>query len=292
MNSQELLENYTRGLSSGGKTRSLFLKFARDFLEYADGDLSREVIMKYTDHLRRKHKYSDGSINFVFRVIRTLFNRNEWMLRESGFEWPFRRGESPTIREDRIQAPALHPNTVIREIEAVRKDGDLEQAFFLALSTIYGLRRVEMLELVGEDVRIKDRTIHIATVKHGRERTHVIPEVIIPYLEAYNLDKRVSEFYLYTLWYQIENKIKLAHTDQVGWHSIRRTLNTLLLRKLPESMVMSFLRWKQRTSSHMPFRYSAIKFVGEEGVTTEVVGEALDVDNEVFKVHPFLEYWK
>ena len=285
MDNSKLLEQYAKGLASEGNTRTLYLRFARDFLEYAEGDFSKEKVNNYLDHLRKRHKYSDGTVNFAFRIIRTLFQRN-------GLEWPFRRGEAPAIREDSIQAPALHPNTIGRIIETVRKNGEADEAAFIALSTTYGLRRVEMMELTQNDVRIRDRTIHIATAKHGRERTHLIPPEIIPYLERYDFNQRVSEFGLFVLWHRIEYKIGLNHTDQVGWHSIRRTLNTLLLRRLPEATVMSFLRWKQRTSSHMPFRYSAIRFVGEEGVTTEVIGEALDVDNEVFQVHPFLEYWR
>ena len=292
MNNAELLEQYSKGLASTGKTRTLFIRFAADFLEYANSDFSREIINKYLEHLRMSHKYSDGTINLIFRVIRTLVSRNADVLKENGFEWPYRRGESPTIREDSIQAPALHPNTIIKLIGAVRESGDPEEAAFLALSTTYGLRRVEMVELSQADVRLKDKNIHIATAKHGRERTHIIPEELIPFLKGHDFSKEMSDFGLFTLWYRIENRIKLSHINQVGWHSIRRTLNTLLLRKLPESTTMSFLRWKQRTSSHMPFRYSAIKFVGEEDETIEVVGEALDVDSEVFRTHPFLEHWR
>jgi len=174
----------------------------------------------------------------------------------------------------------------------VKSGGEADEAAFVALSTTYGLRRIEMVNLEQRDIRIRDGTIHIATAKHGRERTHLIPPEIIPCLERYDFNQQISEFGLFVMWHRIEYKIGLNHTNQVGWHSIRRTLNTLLLRRLPEATVMSFLRWKQRTSSHMPFRYSAIRFVGEEGVTTEVVGEALDVDNEVFQVHPFIEYWR
>lgn len=292
MNTAALLENYSKGLASGGKTRTLYKRFAREFLEFSDGDFSREKISKYMDHLRKQHSYHDGSVNFAFRVIRTLFNRNEAILKAEGYEWPFRRGESPSIREDKIQAPALHPEIIGKAISAVKVTGSPEEKAFLALSSTYGLRRVEMVELDASDIRLKDRTIHIATAKHGRERTHLIPELLIPYLSEYDFSQERSENFLFTLWYRIEYRIGFPHTHKVGWHSIRRSLNTILLRRLPEATVMSFLRWKQRTSSHMPFRYSAIKFVGEEGESTEVVGDALDVDNQVFAVHPFLEYWR
>jgi integrase len=286
MDNQSLLENYAKRLGSRGKTRNLYLHYAQDFLDYADGKFDRETIDNYLGgRLQRKHKCSDGTINLVFRIIRTLFNRNN-------IEWPFNRGEAPQIRESKVQAPALHPNTVSKMIGAVRERGDIVMKVFLALSTVYGLRREEMVNLTQDDINLKGKTIHIATLKHGRERTHVIPEEILPYLKEYNFDEEITDYDIFVLWYQLEHLIGMRHTDHVGWHSIRRTLNTMLLRVLPEATVYGFLRWKQRTSSHMPFRYSAVKFVGEEGETTEVIGEALDVDTEVFKVHPFLKFWR
>lgn len=284
MNNTELLENYSKRLGSTGKTRSLYLRYAGAFLDYADGNLERETVDKYIARLKRQ-KYSDGSINLIFRIVRTLFSRND-------IEWPFGRGESPQIREDKIQAPALDPDIIGEMIVKVKEEGEPDEKAFLAISTTYATRRIEMVELSTEAVSIKDRTIHIATAKHGRERTHMIPEEIVPYLEPYDFDNKRSESELFTLWYRIEYLIALDHTNQVGWHSVRRTLNTLLLDQLPEATVMSFMRWKQRTSSHMPYRYSAQRFVGREGTTTKVVGEARDVDSKVFKVHPFLEYWR
>ncbi len=278
-----LLENYSKRLSSKGKTRNLYLRYAREFLDYADGNFERESIDKYMARLKRQ-KYSDGTINFAFRVIRTLFSRN-------GIEWPFNRMESPQIREGKIQAPALDPDIIGEMIQKVKDGGDPDEKAFLAISTTYGTRRIEMSELSTEDVNIKDMAIHISTAKHGRERTHIIPEEIAPYLDIYDFKEGTSEFDLFTLWYRIEYRINFAHINQVGWHSVRRTLNTLLQDELPESVVMSFMRWKQRTSSHMPFRYSAQRFVGREGMSTKVIGEAKDVDSKIFAVHPFLKYW-
>lgn len=284
MNNTELLENYSKRLGSTGKTRNLYLRFAGDFLDYASGNLNRETIDKYIARLKRR-KYSDGSVNLIFRIIRTLFNRNK-------IDWPFGRGESPQIREDRIQAPALDPDIIGEMIETVKKKGAPDEKAFLAISTTYATRRIEMVELSTQDVNITDKIIHITTAKHGRERTHMIPEEIVPYLEPYDFDNKMSESGLFNLWYRFEYLIDLNHTNQVGWHSVRRTLNTLLLDDLPEATVMSFMRWKQRTSSHMPYRYSAQRFVGREGMSTKVVGGAKDVDSKVFAVHPFLRYWR
>lgn len=292
IDNKKMLETYAKRLGSKGKTRDLYLRFAGDFLDFANGSLDRETIQKYLSHLRSKHKYRDGSVNFAFRIIRTLFGRNEAELKENGMEWPFSRGESPQIREDKINAPALDPGVVGEMIQVIKERGEPNEKAFLAISTTYATRKIEMLELTQDDVNIKDKTIHIATAKHGRERTHLIPPEILPYLKGYDFNTVISDFGLFTLWYRLEYRIGLTHIDQVGFHSIRRTVNTLLLDNLPESVVMSFLRWKQRTSSHMPFRYSAQRYVGREGMVTRVVGEAKDVDTKVFDVHPFLKYWR
>ncbi len=284
MSNEEILENYSKRLGSLGKTRNLYLRYASNFLEYANGDFEREKIDKYLAHLRRQ-KYSDGSINLMFRIARTLFSRN-------AIEWPYNRGESPQIREDKIQAPALDPDVIGEMISKIKKEGDPDEKAFLAISTTYGTRRIEMVEISGEAISIRDRTLHIVTAKHGRERTHMVPEAIVPYLQTYDFGAKRSESELFNLWYRLEYRIGLEHINQVGWHSVRRTLDTLLLDQLPEATVMSFMRWKQRTSSNMAYRYSAQRFVGREGITTKVVGAARDVDSKVFEVHPFLEYWK
>lgn len=283
MDKIQILANYEKGLASEGKTRNIFLRYAEEFLKFSNGSFDRDIILKYIAKLRRK-KQSDGTVNFAFRVIRTVYNRNSDQLTREGVEWPFRRGETPQIREDQVVAPALSPNILIEMIEAIKERGTGEQQTILALSTTYGLRRAEMLQLDPPDVNIKDKTIHIKTLKHGRERTHKIPDLIVPWLKEYNFENHISEFALLILWHNIEHLIDFSHQERVGFHSIRRTLNTLLLDQLPENVVMSFLR--------MPYRYSAQRFVGREGTEVKVVGEARDVDDKVFQVHPFIEYWR
>lgn len=289
---KQMLDRYQRGLGSDGKTRILYLRYAGDFLDYSNGSFDRQVISKHLDRLRKKFHYSDGTINFIFRIIRTLYSRNSGLLEAEGIEWPFRRGETPQIREKNVKAPALHPRTVERMVAAAREHNNIDETAFLALSTTYGLRQVEMMELENKDIKLKDRVIHIATAKHGRERSHMIPKEIIPYLERYDFDQSISEFKMLSIWYLLEYRIKLRHIERVGWHSIRRTLNTLLAKELSEITVKSFLRHKQRTSSDMTFRYSAITFVGEEEEMTELSSDSSAADQEVFDIHPFIGFWK
>lgn len=289
MTTEEMLSKYERALSGEGKTRTLYLKYAKDFLEASGGVFTREAINSYIEKLR-KAKYSDGTVNFAFRVIRTLYKRNAIELEKQGYEWPFRRGETPQIREDRVVAPALHPDIITEMIESTRRTGLPAEKFYLALSTTYGPRRQELINITSDDINLKDRILHIDTIKHGRARAHAIPEEIGVALEGYDFEP-VSEFELTNIWYRIEYRIGLKHTDQVGWHSVRRTLNTLLMDELPENVVMSFMRWKTGTSSNMTLRYTAQKFVGRDTTETRLTGDARDIDSKVFAVHPFIKYW-
>ncbi len=79
--------------------------------------------------------------------------------------------------------------------------------------------------------------------------------------------------------------------NAVSHNSIRRTLVTELKENHSSIAVSSFLRWKQRTSSDMVYRYSSQTYVGKNGESTKVVGEAQETDKKIFKNHPFLEYW-
>ncbi len=283
-----LLETYSKQLASQGSNRVQLLRHAKDFLDYLEasgGDITRENIQKYLDRLRKRTNYSDGTMDIIFRCLKRVFEVNR-------LEWPFRLGDGPQIREDSINRPALSPETIIELIQAVKTGSNHQIRAFMAIATTYGTRRSEIIELTQQDVNLKDAVIHISTKKHGRDRMHVIPEVIIPYLKAYDFNERISPFSLLMLWYRLEHQIEMKRIERVGFHAIRRTLDTLLLRELDAATVKSFLRWKQATSSDMAYRYSAQRFVGKDGVETKVVGGALDVDSRVFKVHPFLDAWR
>jgi len=133
----DLLQKYASNLPDD-RYRNHYVSYASNFLESAAA-LDKESINKYLAKLKRRGK-SPGTINFAFRVIRTLFNVNR-------LEWPFRRGEGPQIRQRDEYKPALDPELVRIMVEAAKtgKLGDAP-ACFLALATVYGLRREEMCD--------------------------------------------------------------------------------------------------------------------------------------------------
>lgn len=275
-----LLKNYEDSLRSVGATRTLFLSYARRFLDFAsDRALDRKAVEDYLKHLRAKG-YADGTLNFTFRVIRRLYVCND-------IPWSFKRGEAPIIREDNVYAPALDPEDICEMIKS-RDNLTVQERAFLALSTTYGLRRTELANITPSNLDLDSNSLFVATAHHGRQRYHIIPPEIKPYLESYSFSS-INDFAASTIFLSTEYKAGLEHIYGLGWHGIRRTLDTLLLDQLPEATVADFMRWKSR--GVMAQRYYATRFVGRKGGV--VVSKASrSVDEKIFEFHPFLPHWK
>jgi integrase len=285
MNKAELLSKYESNLA-GSTNKNHYMSYARAFLDYADG-LDKETINNYIKKLKRQGR-SPGTLNFAFRVIGRLFEVNE-------LEWPFRRGEAPQIGQREEVKPALAPE-IIKMMISAAKNGklDVDECCFLALSTVYGLRRIEMCDLTSKDFDFKNSNVFVSTAKMGRQRYHLIADEIKPYLERHNFDNRYSDTAMSQMFWRIINKsgLESLKSEKLGWHAIRRALITLLHQAgLDPFTVHQFMRWKgAERELAMDTRYHATHFVGLEG--TKVVAMEAQSDKEVFKKHPLLKFWR
>lgn len=275
------LEQYLDSISEEARKGSFFT-YAKKFDDFAKGNYDKQTVNKFLDKLRRDD-YSDGTIDFVFGIIRSFFKKN-------GIPWPFHRLEGPVVRETEVRQVALHPELIKRMIET-GKNGALtgQETAFLVLSTTYGVRRSELIGIRPSDIDLKNGIIFVETLKHGRQRYHLVPEEIKPYLRRYDFSTPVSASGASQLFCSIEHKCYGKHIPDAGWHSPRRTLTTLLLNSgVPTEVVHDFLRWKAIT---MPQRYHATRFTGLEEETVVLGKEAQEVDQLVFSKHPFLAEW-
>ncbi len=281
----DLLEKYASNLPDD-RYRNHYVSYARNFLSSADA-LDKESINKHLARLKRQGK-SPGTVNFAFRVIRTLFNINK-------LDWPFRRGESPQIGQRDEYKPALDPELIRIMVEAA-KNGELEgaPAAFLALSSVYGLRREEMCDLQPGDLDFKANTIFISTVKFGRERYHLIPVEIKSYLESHDFSKRYNLTQMSQLFWVVVNRsgLEALKPQRLGWHSIRRTvLRVLYDIGLNPQLIHYFMRWRGANPElAMDSRYYATTIVGLEGEIP--ITQEAESDGEIFKLHPFISFWR
>ena len=285
-NKDELLAKYSSNLPESRYSKH-YLSYARNFLDSAD-TLDKEAVNKHLSKLKRK-KQSPGTRNFAFRVIRRLFVVN-------GLEWPFKRGEAPLITQRDEYKPALALEIIKIMIEAA-KGGKLtdEGTCFLSLSTTYGERREEMVNLKPGDIDLINKTIFISTIKHGRQRYHLIPGEIEPYLQKHDFNQEYSLGRMSQIFWEIiyQSGLGALRSKRLGWHSIRRSLLSLLHKSgLDPFTVHSFMRWKGGMEADLAIdaRYHATSFISLDG-ETPVALEA-EGDKEVFEKHPFIPLWR
>lgn len=285
LNKDDLLLKYSSNLSAS-EHKNHYLSYAKNFLSHIDA-LDRENINKYLGQLRKEGR-SAGTVNFAFRVIHRLFVVNN-------IDWPFRRGEAPQIGQRDENKPALEPEVVKAMIDTAKNDKlEADETCFLALSTTYGLRREEMVSLTSADISLADKVIFISTIKHGRQRYHLIPSEIEPYLQQHDFSRQYSLTGMSQIFWQIVNRSGLGvlKGHRLGWHSIRRTLLTLLHGSgLDPFAVHSFMRWKGGTQGDLAIdiRYHATSYVGLEG--ERAVSQEAESDKGIFEKHPFIPFW-
>lgn len=280
---RQMLEIYSESLPPS--CRRVYVGAADRFLRFAAGDLSRDKLLAYI-HRLLKQGYSPNSVRrFDVVILRGLYRSN-------GIPWPLKRWELPQVRESDVFAPALDPSLIGRMVRAARAGlVSPEGTALLAVSTTFGLRRGEMARLGPADVDLGNRLLHVATLKRGRERVHLIPAVIVPYLQrgpwGRLTPRQVSEYF-----YEVEAAAGIGRLRECGWHGIRRALvRGLVEAGVPEVAVRNFLRWK-RSETDMLARYYSTTVLTEGGSYLDTTAEDRQVDEAVFRVHPFLPMWE
>lgn len=147
-----------------------------------------------------------------------------------------------------------------------------EAAALIALSTTYGFRRIELsrVEMVSADA------LQVQAAKRGPIRKHLIPKSIKPYLAGYVPDRGASD--LSAMFQRIRREAGLAPVDRLGWHSIRRALDTgLTLNGAARELRQAFIGWEFSTSD------SASHYLAMDW---------RDIDRAISRAHPFIEFWR
>ena len=286
MEPNEPLENLKLVLTSPRRrapsTLIGYLSVANQFLTFLKGRIPPgEMDLRRYFAKRQEQGKSDNSLRTEFAVLQKLYRANHW-------DWPL-------VPEDRPEAPleVNAPAFTREEVEQLIENRELYskgERFYLAMATIYAPRRIELARIKKR--HIKDNTIYIDTAKHGEKRTHLIPDEIIPYIEAYRpRENNVSS--LSAMFERLCKKGLGESKKGYGWHCFRRTLDTLLPTALakadkPLTLIGYFLRWSRRSTG--------ARFLGTPmgGVYTrpEILStDPFFVDREVFEVHPFLPLW-
>jgi len=257
------------------ETGERFLAWLGDGKEPTDSDFRRYFIY------RRENNISERTLRKEFFILKKLALANGW-------NWPFTADDTPVSEEEPF-APPLMPD----DIEKLIKARDLylkSERFYLAGSTTWGCRREELARIRKRDY--DDNSILIRTAKHGQRVRHLIPDSLKPIFEAYR-PKQHTPTALSIMFHRICLKAGIKVEKGYSFHSIRRTLRTLLEwrlaeNRLPLSLVADFQGWSKTTKG---IAYGGAPMLGIYAHLEVLSSDPFAVDRLIYPVHPFLPLW-
>lgn len=265
---RELIYN---DLMARGKTEAIAKEWGAVAAEFEQvcgqkESYARADITAFLAHLR-KRKLLQSTIDKDLKSIKLLSEIQGW---------DFPKLSLKRVSPDDIKRPILSKEDVRSLIQVGKVLLNDVELCYLALSTVYGLRRVELARLTPSD--FTPETVTVRTAKGGRTTTHLIPPQIAPYLRAF---KPYQNDTLTHIFHRLMVKVGLKATGGFGWHSIRRALATeFVLGGASALNVLRFMRWADASTR------------GEFGMLAIYVQKnQARIDQEIFAMHPFLPYW-
>ncbi len=284
---QHLLDAYRKSL---GQPHPEFEAVAEAFL----AKLNREPTMADVKAWTRRKNRKASTLKKEWGVLRRLFIVN-------GLQWEAKRGDAPMVSE-RDGITQRLDTEIVREMIRIARDQQASFSFaptlvhkaYLALSTMYGLRRNEMVRVTPKSLDVKGSLIYVETEKHGRARWHYVPPEIMPVLRDWGFDVQLTPWQasaLFVDWREMAGVQLPESVRRLGWHAIRGTLDyELLAAGLPTPDVAKFMRWR-RNESDMVARYSSMSVISRSGTTRVLSVDERKADLAVMEVHPFLPSW-
>jgi integrase len=284
------LENLALALTSPRRrasgTISSYMSTARIFLNWLgddrippnDKDLRRFFLE------REKQGIAGSTLGTQFTQLHKLFTENSW-------PWPFKKEDKP-ISDEAPHAPALTPQDV-EHLILNRAKYTAQENFYLAISITYGLRRDELAKITSRDIKDNTLLVHISKKKKKETRLHLIPEEIMPIIEAWKPKARGSRGLSYC-FQRIMAKSGLGSRKGYGFHSCRRTLLTLLVWNLAENrkditLAAQFMRWSRLAIGSAFLGSPMAGFYTHPEVLSE---NPFNLDRTIFQVHPFLHIYR
>ena len=253
-------------------TQETYFVITNKFLEEYEGDISEENLYDFLSTV------SKNSIRTVFYALKFFYNCGNI---------PFNLKVSDVAPSGGVKKQ--RPILSVEELEALIKTAKLEfgtiEIGYLALSSVYGLRRIEMYNVEADDIDIANKRIRIMPRKRGQEeRIHIIPPEIQEQMEDmwYGLKKVKKKPVINSLNMLFDamcHKAGIELRPRLGWHSIRRLLISELQQVEPAInpiMIRDFIRWKPRAG---------------DIILDYTILDPKKVDERIFKQHPFLKLW-
>jgi integrase len=226
----------------------------------------RADVVKFVAELRQEGM-KQNSINARLKALRLLCQIQNW---DGGFP----RVAMPKVKDSEVNRPSFNTDQVVHIISRAKEVCSERELGFLAVASVYGLRREEIGTL-----EVNDGVVKVNGAKGGEVTFQIIPDAIKDYMKDYRACKDVR--YMTRVFQSIMSKVGLQVDRGYGWHSIRRALATeLAMRDVSALNIVRFMRW------------SDASLKGEFGMLAIYARREQDkIDKSIFEVHPFLNAW-
>lgn len=268
---KEDLQKFEKALDLKQKTtQETYVYIINKFLKKYKTNISLENIYEFLN------SYSPNSRIAVYYCLKFFF-------KSIGYDINIKYSEiapKGVIRTREV----LSKDEIEKLIQYSKKEGNPISGIF-CLSTTYGMRRTEMINLKPEDIDTESQRIYIKPLKTEEiteRHSHFIPDQVKNILEDYKnfaseINKIKNPQILNTLFDRVAHNAGITLRPRLGFHSIRRALVTEL-RALGHSKdnVELFMRWKPMIKS----------MVDVYDITDKV-----EVDKKIFLNHPFINMW-
>jgi len=278
------------GREAGGRQKA-FLKRVNRFLDSAPLDhrlWDRVTAQSFMNEIENdKEGWSEGTQVHFYQAMKACFDAVDQKLPKEV--------KRPQVHQSKQFRPAIdieRAKTMIRGA----KDGKLnnQEAAYVAVWSTYGLRRMEIAQVLKKHLMYEEHKIHLMPEKGQKaadtlERDAYLPDEIIPTLKKYDFpeieDEIPKENRMDQIYRKIEKKLKLPHIHRMAWHAMRRTLNTYLIYQIGSDKTAVFMRWAK--GKEMTDVYNRLGLVS--GMFTPI-----DIDKEALEEghHPFIAEWR
>jgi integrase len=309
MNAKAILGRFEEDLvNSNAQVRSGRMAYARKFLDFAEGrpftDWDARLVNDFIQYLK-DDGYAEGTIRLWFSIVKRVFDAAKaaheaervqmiasvdpkdptavaQLLKAISLpapNWNLGKRAAPKVSQQ--DTPTMSDADLKVMIYAAHHDGfKPHEKAYLALSSIYGLRRGELASVRAEHINYDQGTIWMDTEKGGDKRNQALCPEIVPVLREYDFSKEYSDFEMSRLWWVIEDKAGLEHRINRNWHSMRRYVVTALRDVWGEDsiQVKLFTRWKLASSPEISDRYYH--------------KDPIESDRQVLARHPVVELWR
>jgi integrase len=262
-----------------------YISIAKKFLGWLGPHVPppSEAYRSFFEH-RRESGVSERTLNKEFFYLKKLADANDW-------PFPFKKGEAPVADTD-----ASQPVFTREEVEKMILGQSLlsrQQRFYLIVSTIWGCRVGELASI--KKIHYNQETITLYIEKHKQifKKQHLIPNIFIPAFEDYH-PVEMSTDALGTMFHNICDKTEVNAPKGHSWHSIRRTLDTLLgwsllENRLDKGWATDFMGWAKASSGARSGAGGMQAFYDHSG---QVSKDPWYQENQILAVHPFVPVWR